>query len=215
MDIFIISLRTIIMFIAVFIFFRLSGKKDLGEISVLDIIVSLMVAELSASIIEKPELPLFKGLLPIALLTFIQVFLSKLQVSQQRVRDFIDGKPTIIIKKGRLVEDNMKKQGYNLDDILLQLREKDVADIQEVEYAILETSGTLSVFKKDATSMFTLPFIMDEVIQHAHLEIMEKNEKWLLNELQKQGFKNEKGIFYCSFSDGNLFVQPKDSHMHL
>ncbi|WP_059105992.1 DUF421 domain-containing protein [Shouchella shacheensis] len=209
-DLFPIIYRTGIMFVTILLFFRITGKKDLGEISVLDVIVTLMIAELSATLIDDTELPLYEGLTPIALLTSFQLLLSKIQVKSQRFRDLIDGQPTIVIKDGQFIQANMQKQGYNLDDIMLQLRDKNVPDIQEVNYAILESSGTLSVFQKNSQTSFTLPFIMDETIQHAHLQMMGKTEEWLYEELAKHGYTHEKGIFYCSYTGGQLFVQEKD-----
>ncbi|MDP5266463.1 DUF421 domain-containing protein [Shouchella clausii] len=150
-----ISGRTIVMFVAVLLFFRLTGKKDVGEVSVLDIIITIMVAELAVILIEDTKMPLIRGLTPIALLILLSRVFSYLQVKNQRFRDVVDGKPVLLIRDGVFIEENLLKQNYNIDDIMMQLRDKDIADIQEVDWALLESSGSLSVFKKKRSQ---LPF---------------------------------------------------------
>ncbi|WP_239586897.1 DUF421 domain-containing protein [Shouchella xiaoxiensis] len=204
-----ILFRTIIMFLAVLIFFRLTGKKDLGEVSVLDVIVTLMIAELAVVLIDDPELPLYRGLAPIALLIVLQRLFSYIQIKNQTFRDLVDGEPVILIKDGVLQQENLKKQNYTIDDIMLQLRDKNIADIQEVEWAMLEASGTLSIFKKSEQTPLTLPLIMDGSIQRDHLQILSYSEEWLLQKLSEQGITDPSRVFYCSYFNGKFSVQKK------
>nr|WP_275980381.1 DUF421 domain-containing protein [Halalkalibacter alkaliphilus] len=204
-------LRTIVVFIIILTFFRFMGKKELGELSLLDIIVSLMIAELAVIAIEDPEVSMARGLAPIFLLILIQVILTTVSLKDQRFRDLIEGRPVMIIEKGKINQTNMRKQRYNLDDVLFQLREKGISDIRQVDFAILERSGNLSIFRKeDTSSVFTLPLIQDGVIQDDHLKVIEKTKEWLLSELAKRGYEQIKDIFYCSYMKGEFFIEEKD-----
>ncbi len=107
-----------------------------------------MIAELAVVAIEDTSTPLFDALLPMIILMVVQILLAFVSLKNKKVRELLDGKPTIIINNGKIDEDMMRRQRYNFDDLLLQLREKDIRNIDEVEYAILETSGKLSVIKK-------------------------------------------------------------------
>ncbi len=187
------------------------GKKELGELSLLDIIVSLMIAELAVIAIEDPEVSMARGLAPIFLLIFIQMTLTTISLKNQKFRDLIEGRPIMIIEYGKMNQTNMRKQRYNLDDVLFQLREKGISDIREVDFAILERSGNLSIFTKDEnTSLFTLPLIQDGVIQEEHLVIIKRTKEWLLSELAKKGYSQIKDIFYCSYMKGQFFIEEKD-----
>ncbi|KHF38312.1 DUF421 domain-containing protein [Halalkalibacter okhensis] len=210
-EIIIILLRTIVVFVIILTFFRFMGKKELGELSLLDIIVSLMIAELAVIAIEDPEVSMARGIAPIFLLILIQVTLTTMSLKNQRFRDLIEGRPVMIIEHGKINQLNMRKQRYNLDDVLFQLREKGISDIRQVDFAILERSGSLSIFRKeDDSSPFTLPLIQDGVIQDDHLEVIKKTKEWLLSELAKQGYEHIKDIFYCSYMKGQFFIEEKD-----
>lgn len=199
------------MFFAVLLFFRLTGKKDLGEVSVLDVIVTLMIAELAVVLIDDPELPLYRGLAPIALLILLQRIFSYIQVKSQKFRDLVDGEPVILIRNGELLQENIRKQNYNIDDIMLQLRDKTIADIQEVDWALLEPSGTLSIFTKSDKKPLSLPLIMDGIIQHDHLQILGYSVEWLETELQKQGIADSSRVFYCSYVNEKFMIQKKNA----
>lgn len=199
------------MFVAVLLFFRLTGKKDVGEVSVLDIIITIMVAELAVILIEDTKMPLIRGLTPIALLILLSRVFSYVQVKNQRFRDVVDGKPVLLIRDGVFIEENLLKQNYNIDDIMMQLRDKDIADIQEVDWALLESSGSLSVFKKDDNSPLSLPLIMDGILQHKHLDILDIPEEEVHQALRKEGIHDIRHVFYCSRFQGNFFIQKKNS----
>lgn len=199
------------MFVAVLLFFRLTGKRDVGEVSVLDIIITIMVAELAVILIEDTKMPLIRGLTPIALLILLSRVFSYLQVKNQRFRDVVDGKPVLLIRDGVFIEENLFKQNYNIDDIMMQLRDKDIADIQEVDWALLESSGSLSVFKKNDDSPLSLPLIMDGILQHKHLDILDIPEEEVHQALREEGIHDIRNVFYCSRFRGNFFIQKKNS----
>ncbi|WP_339217091.1 DUF421 domain-containing protein [Ornithinibacillus sp. FSL M8-0202] len=210
-EIVITLLRTLIVFIVLLLLFRLMGKKELGEISLLDIIVSLMIAELAVISIEDIKISMIRALSPIFLLILLQVTLETFGVKSQKFRKIVEGTPVMLIDNGKLIEENLRKHKYTLDDILFQLRQAEIADISEVEYAVLERSGKLSIFKR-GNSQFTLPLILDGIIQENNIKILKRTKEWLLTELQKRGYNQIENIFYCSYMNEEFHIQKKDQN---
>jgi uncharacterized membrane protein YcaP (DUF421 family) len=112
----------------------------------------------------------------------------------------------MVIRDGWIIEQEMKDQRYNLDDLLQQLREQGVGSVQEVAYAFLEQSGKLSIYRKDDTELI-MPLILDGYVDKRHLKIINKDCEWLEEELMLMGYHNIKEIFYCSYEKGKWFVQ--------
>ncbi|GKU81408.1 DUF421 domain-containing protein [Niallia sp. NCCP-28] len=203
----IILFRTILIYTLIVLIFRLMGKREIGELSILDLVVFIMIAEIAVVAIEDIKAPLLPTLMPMFILLFIQLLLAFFSLKSKKLRDLIDGKPTIIINDGKIDEQAMKSQRYNFDDLLLQLREKDIRNIADVEFAILETSGKLSVFEKDQSiSGITMPLIIDGIIQEENLSKIGQTTFWLRKELKKQGCINIKDISFCSYQDGIFYL---------
>ncbi|MEW8972331.1 DUF421 domain-containing protein [Mesobacillus jeotgali] len=215
---FIILFRTVLLYLLILLIFRLMGKREIGELSILDLVVYIMIAEMASLAIENTKDPLVNTLLPISVLVIIQITLAMLSLKSKKFRDIVDGKPTIIINDGKIDEKAMRSQRYNFDDLLLQLREKDVGDIADVEYAILEPSGTLSIFQKNQgeqegqqdSSSLALPLIIDGEVQEDNLGMIDKSSSWLLEQLSKQGYKDPGEISFCSYQNGKFYIDLKD-----
>jgi uncharacterized membrane protein YcaP (DUF421 family) len=195
------------------------GKREIGELSILDLVVYIMIAEMASMAIENTEDPLVNTLLPIGIFVIIQIALAMLSLKSKKFRDIVDGKPTIIINNGKIDEKAMRSQRYNFDDLLLQLREKDVGNIADVEYAILEPSGTLSIFQKgqgnqdgpEENGSLALPLIVDGEIQEDNLYLIDKSRAWLLQELKEKGYKETKEISFCSYQNGEFYIDIKNT----
>ncbi len=196
--------------------FRLMGKREIGELSLLDLVVFMMIAEMAALSIDKTDDPIMRSIVPMMLLMVVQIVFAFFSLKSKKFRDLIDGEPTIIINKGKIDEDAMRKQRYNIDDLLVQLREKNIRNIADVEFAILETSGKLSVFEKQNQDSepgeggFTLPLIIDGSIQENNLEIINKTNLWLRQQLREKGFETVKNISFCSYQNGEFYIDIKD-----
>ncbi|MDQ0269867.1 DUF421 domain-containing protein [Cytobacillus purgationiresistens] len=210
----IVIFRTLFLYGLIISIYRIMGKREIGELSILDLVISIMIAELAVVAIEKSEESLFRSVLPMLILMIVQIILAFWSLKSKKLRDVIDGSPTIIINKGKIDENAMKKQRYNFDDLLLQLREKNIARISDVEYAILESSGSLSVFEKtpgeNEPTEITVPLIMDGNIQHENLTVISKNEVWLREELRKRGYTRIEKISFCSFENQQFYIDIKD-----
>ncbi|MEH7123988.1 DUF421 domain-containing protein [Bacillus sp. JJ1532] len=207
-----IILRTIILYTLILAVFRIMGKKELGQLSMIDFVVTIMLAEMAVLAIENPTSPLLPNVLPMLVLMVIQITLGFLTLKSKKFRDLVDGKPTIIINKGKIDEAAMKKHRYNFDDLLLQLRGKDIRNITDVEFAILETTGELSVLKKEKkkTGNLTVPLILDGIIQESGLESINQTNFWLRQQLRKRGYTEIQKISFCSFENGQFYIDLKD-----
>lgn len=213
----IIVFRTLFLYVLILIIFRLMGKREIGELSILDLVVFIMIAEMAVVAIEDTKDPLIHTILPMMLLMVIQIILAIISLKSKRFRDFVDGKPTIIINRGKIDEHEMRRQRYNFDDLMSQLREKDIRSIADVEFAILEASGKLSVIEKEKDENkkaiegdITIPLIMDGMINEDNLKRIDKTNFWLRQELKKLGYKDIKTISFCSFENGSFFIDKMD-----
>ena len=157
------------------------GKREIGELSVLDLVVFIMLGEMAVVAIEEPKAPLVNTLVPMGVLLCIQITTSYASLKSRNFRRLIDGKPSIIIKNGEIDENIMRRHRYNFDDLLMQLRTKDIANISDIEFAILETSGDLSIVKKSdnkQAASYTIPLILYGEVQQDHLAEIQKSQEW-------------------------------------
>lgn len=200
-----VVVRTFIFYIIITIVYRFMGKREVGELGMVDFIVSILIAELAAMSIDKYEDSIFLSIFPIMFLVLLQIVLAKVSLKYNKVRDVFDGKPSVIINRGKVNFKEMVAQRYNLDDLLTQLREKGIRAIEEVDYAILETSGRLSVFKKGRSTAYPLPLILDGKIEDDALKQINKDGKWLKKMLLIENVKLE-DIFYGFYRKNKLYV---------
>lgn len=208
---------TKILFRAVFFYFmiifsyKFMGKRELGELSLVDFVISTILSQIIAISIENYKEPLLFTLAPLIVLVLLQVFLAYLSLKNKKIRSFLDGTESLIINKGKLNKNEMKKQRYSLDDLLCQLRDKEIRSIDEVDYAVLETGGKLSVFKKDdkERTVFPLPLILDGEIEYKNLEYINKDEYWLLDILKEKKTSLE-DVFYSFLRGRDVFIIKKN-----
>lgn len=148
-------IRTVIIYFVVFLIMRFMGKREIGKLSVFDLVISVMIAEIAVIVLEDMDRELWEGIMPMAVLLIVQLGIAYLTMKSRRLRLLFDGKPSVIIDKGKLNSDVMRKQRYNLDDLMLQLRENKISTVSDVEFAVLETSGKLSVLEKESPESST------------------------------------------------------------
>ncbi len=210
MSLMLIIIKTLIIYVLVAVIFRILGKREVGQLGTFDLVVFILIAELVAIALEDGN-EFFINLIPVVVLVILQILISKLSIKNNKFRRFVDGKPIVIIKKGMVDFKSMVEQRYTLDDLLLQLREKDIRSIEEVDYAILEINGKLSVFKKDDkkdNKTYPLPIIVDGEVQFDNLYKLNKTKSWLLNILYDKNIPAT-NIFYAFYKAGELFIIKK------
>ncbi len=209
-ELLIISFRTIFLYVFLLVILRIMGKREVGELGVIDVVVFIIMAEVAAMIVESTDKPIIDGILPIILLLIIQYLSSLISLKSKKFRDIVDGDPTLIIKNGQIQEQEMRKQRYNLDDLFQQLRENQVGSIHNVTFAYLEPSGNLSVFTKDG-DLPIVGLILDGELQPEHLHLIGKTEDWLMKKLKSKNITDITEIFYCSYEQGEIKIQMKEN----
>lgn len=199
-------IKTTILYIYIMFCYRLMGKKEVGKLGIIDLIVSVLIAELAAMSIEDSSRSILVSLIPIAVLVVIQIGLSYISLKSVEIRKFIDGSPRVIINKGKVNFNQMRKLRYSLDDLVSQLREQGVKSIEQVNYAVLENNGKLSVFTDN--NVYPMPIIIDGVIDIDTLENMNKSVKWVYQLLEKNNVElNE--VFYAFYTKNKTFIIKK------
>lgn len=209
-----IIFRTLLLYGVILFIFRMMGKREIGELSILDLVVFIMIGEMAVIAIEQPKDPIFHTVVPMIVLTTAQIAFAFFSLKSETFRRLVDGSPTVIINNGKIDEKAMRKQRYNFDDLLIQLREKNIKNVADVEFAILEPSGKLSVFEKERgkkeTPSLALPLIKDGVIQEEHLALINRTAAWLIEQLKKRGYEQIDHISYCTYEDGTFYIDEKD-----
>ncbi len=226
MEIMPLFFRTVLVYVVVFLTMRMMGKREIGKLSVFDLVIFIIIAEIAVFIIDDLRKPIIHGLVPIATLVLIQIGTAKLSLHSQTAREFIEGTPSYLIKNGKLDRTEMKRQRYNLDDLMVQLRQNRVMNVADVEFAILETSGKLTVVEKPEEKRqaeappdpfdtiryegLPLPLIMDGKVQDQNLSKLGKTRFWLKSKIQERGVKEFKEVFFCSVDHrGIMFLDKK------
>ena len=204
MDFINVVFRTFVFYIVMNIFYRIIGKREIGELKIIDLVLSMLLVDVFAIGIENYEENRFMTFLPVLLLVVMQIIVSKYSFKYEKVRRFIDGEPSVIINRGKVNFQEMLKQRYNLDDLLMELRSQGIKSIEEVFYAVLEVSGRLSIFTKDDSGEYPLPVILDGKVDEDVLCQNGKNSDWLEEIISKEGYLI-KDIFYAFYRNNELF----------
>lgn len=210
MDILIVLFRTLLFYVFIAVIYRFMGKREIGELSIMDLIVSILIAELAAIAIDKYKSSLLITIIPILVLVIVQILIAKISLKSPKTREKIEGTPSVIINRGKINFEEMLSQRYNLDDLLTQLREKGIKSIEEVDYAILETSGKLSIFLKNNDKSYPLPVILDGEIDYETLTQIGKDNAWLEKKLNEEDVTKD-NVFYAFYKKNQLFLIKKEN----
>lgn len=215
-----IFFRAIILYILVLLVMRCMGKREIGQLQPFELAISIMIADLATIPMSELGTPIFYGVVPILALLLMHLLISFINLKSIKFREFICGKPSILIYRGKIDENVMKKENFTINELQERLRGNNIFDLGDVEYAILETSGQITVIPKPDKRGVTLedmnikgeylgiPYdlIVDGVIQEENLQKISKDKEWLKKQVSKFDMKpeealvatiNGKGEFYC------------------
>ena len=219
-----ILFRTVTIYLSVLLLIRIMGKREIGQLSAFDLVVAIMIAELAAIPMDNTDIPLHIGMFPIIILVAAEIILSKISLKSEKLRAFINGTPSVVVEKGVIVQDEMAKLRLNLNDLLSQIRQQKVANIDDIEYAIMETSGKLSVILKPdkqpiiredigihkPSKGLPMALITDGHLSQQNLNRANKTVSWLMDQLKQQGYTSISEIFLASLDEqDNLFISEK------
>ena len=197
--------RTIILYLVMILSVRLMGKRQIGQMEASEFVVAMLVADLASVPMQDNAVPLLSGVVPLLTVVGMELILSFLVLKSVRVRKLLCGKPVILIDNGKILQDNLRKTRLTMDELMSHLRQKDVLDLEAVEYVILETDGNLSVFPypeqkpasaadaKITVKKLNLPvtIINDGVLSQEDLRRAGKNMAWLRKTLGKHRARQE------------------------
>lgn len=223
----IVFLRTIILYIFVVIVMRIMGKRQIGELQPFELVIAIMLSELASVPMQDTGIPLIHGLIPILTLMSLEIMISFLTLKFRPLRKIICGTPSILIKHGKVEYDELKKQRFNLDDLMEELRMLGYLNIADIEYAIMETSGKISIIPKSDKAPVTkgdlklnapedelpMEIILDGRLDEATLKKAGKDINWLYKELNKNHIGSIEDVFIGMIdSQGNFFVQRRNQN---
>jgi len=225
-------LRTLFTYFFILVLLRLMGKRELGKLSVFDMVISIMLAEMAVLAIEDVREPAITFYLPMLLIAILEIVMAFITLKSKKLRDVVDGKSEVLIERGQIREDVLRRNRLNYDDLLVHLRQKNINNLADVEFAILEPTGQMSVFPKNEKSPVSredlqaasgtapakvkangLPvtLVMDGKIMEDSLRKLGQTKFWLFKELRKHGVKHVKDVSFCNIDhNGRLFVDLKD-----
>jgi uncharacterized membrane protein YcaP (DUF421 family) len=221
----VLVIRTLILYTVVVISLRVMGKRQIGELQPSELVVAIMISDLAAVPMQAIDIPILTGIIPVLTLIIAEVFMSFLTLKNKKIRKFVTGEPSIVVYNGHVNEGELERLRFNMNDLLEELRISNVPNIADVEVAVLETNGKLSVIPKTDARPAT---VRDLNIQNAQRESVPymlisdgdlnmtevkrsgKSEEWLKRQLQKNHITNYKEIFIASLDEnGTLFIQMK------
>ena len=177
--------KSVVLYLYILFIHRLMGKKEISKLTTYDFLVTILMAECAVFSITEKTVSIFSSMIPITVLALLQMLISHISMKNDKFRKIVDGTPSIIIKNGKLIFSTMSKLRYTLDDLLTGLREHGVKSVEEVNYAVLENNGKLSIFPKELE--YPLPIILDGVIQ-------------------KQKQVELKDVFYAFYTSTKTFI---------
>ena len=212
MTLYTVIFRTIFFYFFVLFSYRIMGKREVGQLGVIDLIVSILIAELVAISIENIDDPIYLTIIPILVLVCLEILFGLISMKSRTFRTIFDGKPSLIICHGRINYKEMIKQRYTLDDLLISIRQKGIKEIDEVEYAFLEPNGKLSIFKYNffkLKSSYPMPLILDGEIQKNTLKYIHRDKVWLDEKLKQKNVLLG-NIFYAFYKNNKIYIIRKD-----
>ncbi|MDD3412190.1 MAG: DUF421 domain-containing protein [Eubacteriales bacterium] len=200
---------------------RLMGKRQVGQLQPFELVIAIMIADLAATPMESPDVPLWRGVAPMLALIILHQLFTLLSLKSQRLRAFFSGTPTVIIRRGQIDYKALQKLCFNLNDLLEELRSSGAISPSEVGTAIMETSGKLSVFPLSQKRAVTpgdlglepgyegvpLTLVLDGKLEKANLALLGRDEKWLDAQLAALGFERRAKAMLCYLdTDGRMTV---------
>lgn len=219
-----IFFRTIILYILVLVVMRFMGKREIGQMQPFELAISIMIADLATIPMTDPGIPLTNGIIPILGLLVMHLTISTINLKSIKLREIICGRPTILIYRGKINENNMKKERFTINELQERLRSNNVFNIKDVEYAILETSGQVTVIQKPNKRNVTpedfniepeyegisYDLVVDGKIMKENLKKLGKDYKWLKKQTKAFKIKPEEALIATIDGKGNFFCQEKE-----
>lgn len=218
-------LRTILLYIIVLIVMRLMGKREIGQLQPFELAISIMIADLASTPMADTGIPITNGIIPILALLVMHLLISMINMKSIKARSILCGKPSILIYRGKINEKVLKQERFTVNELEERLRGNNIINIGDVEYAILETSGQITVIEKPEKRNVTLgdlkinaeyegiPYdlVVDGKVMYENLKILNKDYNWLKKQVSKFGIEPKQALIVTIDGKGEIFCQEKSS----
>ena len=216
-------IRSIFLYIIVLIVMRLMGKREIGQLQPFELAISIMIADLASTPMADAGIPLSNGIIPILALLVMHLVISMINLKSIKGREILCGKPSILIYRGKIDEKMLKKERFTVNELEERLRGSNVVNIGDVEYAILETSGQVTVIQKPEKKNVTVQdlnlkteyeglaydLVLDGKVMYENLKILKKDYNWLEKQVNKFGINPEQALIVTIDGKGQIFCQEK------
>ena len=217
-------IRAIILYIIVLIVMRLMGKREIGQLQPFELAISIMIADLAATPMTESGIPITNGIMPILGLLVMHLIISMINIKSRKARKIICGKPALLIFRGKIDQKVLKKERFTINELEERLRDNNIFNIGDVEYAILETSGQVTVIPKPNKRPATpedfniepkyegIPYdlVVDGKVEYENLKKIGKDYIWLKKQTEKFGIKPEEALIVTIDGDNQFFCQAID-----
>ena len=217
-------IRSIVLYVIVLIVTRLMGEREIGQLQPFEFVISIMIADLATIPMSEIGVPIFDGIIPIFSLLIMHLLITILNLKSLKLRSIVCGKPAMLVEKGKINEQVLEKEKFDLSELQERLREKDIFSLQDVDYVILETNGEISVILKPEKNKPTLKdlnitpvktgvsynLVLDGRIMEDNIKQIGKNKTWLNKQLKKYKAKPKEILIATIDESGNFFCQKKD-----
>lgn len=213
--------RAIILYIIVLIVMRLMGKREIGQLQPFELAISIMIADLAATPMTESGIPITNGIMPILGLLVMHLIISMINMKSTKAREIICGKPSLLIFRGKIDQKVLKRERFTINELEERLRDNNIFNIGDVEYAILETSGQVTVIPKPNRRPATpedfniepkyegIPYdlVIDGKVEYENLKKIGKDYTWLKKQTEKFGIKPEEALIVTIDGDNKFFCQ--------
>ncbi len=221
----IVFFRSIVLYIIVLIVMRLMGKREIGQLQPFELAISIMIADLAAVPMAETGIPITNGIIPILGLLVMHLLISIINLKSMKIREILCGKPSILIYRGKIDEKVLKKERFTLNELQERLRGNNVVNIADVEYAILETSGQVTVIQKP-DKRTTIPkdfnitpeyegipydLVIDGKVLYKNLKAIGRDYSWLKKQVEKFNMKPEEALIVTFDGAEQIFCQKKEA----
>ena len=222
----IIFFRSILLYIVILIVMRLMGKRQIGELQPFEFAISIMIADLATIPMSEIGIPISNGIIPILGLLVMELLISTVNLKSMKARAIICGKPRILIYRGKIDEKALRKERFTINELQERLRGKDVNSIMDVEYAILETNGEITIVYKPEKREIRVEdleihpkydgiqydLVVDGKVMFENLKILGKDYNWLEKNLKKFKLKPEEALVVTLDGKGEIFYQKSQKY---
>lgn len=208
----IIVIRSLILFTLIILCLRLMGKKQLGELQPSELVTTILISNIATLSLEDPSMPMLLGIVPILMIVCIDVLMSGIMLKSTSFRRMVTGSPKVIISDGKIDQRQMKDLRYTIDDLLESMRDSDIFDVNQIQYAMVETTGKINFYQKsDGTSDPPTIIIKDGLLIHEGLIQAGLGEGWLTELFKNKNIKREEVFLLAASGDGSYTLILRES----